>query len=184
MPPSLRPLPDNLVTPLLLHHDVAPPSPAPAPTPPWDGEVSRGDRFSLDRQSPTEISSLDSTDSTLVDSPRWDDSLFLQFLRSPSPQSRTPTRENDEDNEEKSHVAPTSDMLTTSANAGKEPQDDQRISAPPEGLSKIKIRLLVKPDPPPAPPGQRLSCVVLHASDCTKGRSGVGERRSLLRKNK
>lgn len=127
--------------------------------PPWDSEVSRGDRFSLDRQSPIEILSLDSTDSTLVDSPRWNDSLFLQFLRSPSPDTGAPSRDDeddDDDEEEKSHVAPASDMPPTSANAGKGSRDDQKTNTPPEGLSEISIRLRVKPDPPSAPPRTKI----------------------------
>lgn len=148
---------DDTVTPLLLRHDVAPLSPAPitASAPPWDSEVSRGDRFSLDRQSPIETSSLDSPDSSLVDSPRWDDSLFHHFLRSPSPESGRSAEDNADEEGQKENGVPEYSRLSSSADAEKV-RNDQPTEPPSEKPNRIRIRLRVKPEPPPAPPATKV----------------------------
>lgn len=53
-----------------------------ASSPPWDDGEPTANWFDLDHKSPTAISSRDST---LLDSPRYDENLFSQLLRSPSP---------------------------------------------------------------------------------------------------
>ena len=153
--PSLLSHPDDPVKRLPFHNDVALPSPAVTESaPPCHGEVNHWDRLSVDWKSPTETSSLDSTDSTLIDSPRWDDSLFSHFLRSPSPDGERTSQDDDDDDddEQKNNCAPDSDVPPSSANVGMASWGDQTIDALPGGLNKVSIRLRVKPDPPPALP--------------------------------
>ena len=117
---------------------------------PGEGEVIHGDPLDLDLVSPKEISLFDSTDSTLANSPQWDDCLFAQFVRSPSPESgRTLQDEPVTQEIQDGRGVPDSDVHLSSASAGKGPRAGQGIDAPPVKLNKVSIRLRVQPKPPP-----------------------------------
>ena len=104
----------------------------------WESEMTYGDCLNSDLMSSTETSLLDSTDSTLVNSPRWKDDLFGQCIRSPSPESERIL----EDKPFREYGGATnSSAPPTSADARKESRGLQRTHQPPKGLNKVSIRL-------------------------------------------
>ena len=122
--------------------DLTEPSPAAATesAPPLDGGESRWfvDEVDLGQRSPIE---LQSCDSTLIDSPRSDDSLFSQFIHSPSP-DRVSTST---DAKQRSINAPDSNLPLRDTDQDRITWHDQGTDQPLEARNKIRIRLRVKP---------------------------------------
>ena len=117
-----------------------PPASSTESPPPRDGGESCWfvDKLDLDHVSPVEFRSCDST---LVDSPRCDDSLFSQFIRSPSPDCVSTST----DAKHGGSKAPDSGRLSSDSDQDRIAWHDQRTDRPLEASNKVRISLRVKP---------------------------------------
>lgn len=117
-----------------------PPAAVAEPPPPRDGGETcwSVDQVDLDHMSPVELWSCDST---LIDSPPYDDSLFSQFMRSPSPDCVSIST----DAKQGAINAPDSDLLSSNTDQDRIVWHDQEPCHPREACNKIRIHLQVKP---------------------------------------
>ena len=118
----------------------APPAAVMESPPPRDGGEGCWfiDKLDLDHVSPVE---LQSCDSTLIDSPRCDDGLFSQFLRSPSPDYVSIPRDADHGLTK----APDSGLSSGDTDQDRIAWHNQKTEHTLEAGNKIRIHLRVKP---------------------------------------
>ena len=118
---------------------------------------------------PSAKSPIDSDDSTLLNSPVWNDSLFDQYLRSPSPEGGAAlvNDQTQEDMKPESWLDPT---RLPDVNFGDGAFNTQK---PNDAGGKINIRLRLGVEPTPAPPATK---IVLRCA--TQQRKGQHKRRT------
>ena len=133
--------------PLPVRGDVAsstPASPSESRLPEEAAEVTCRAQFNLDYILPAGTSSLDSTESTLLNSLTWDESLFDQYLHSPSPEVESSLMDEKMQRDLKPDSEPNQGLAPSGANVGNCFCNAQKPEA---ASSKIHIRLRVEPIP-------------------------------------
>ena len=159
----------------LIDEHVSPPHASSDPSPLKEADVMGFGAQSNFNDTSSAKSPVDSDDSTLLNSPVWNDSLFDQYLRSPSPAGGAAlvNDQTQEDMKPESGLDPT---RLPDVNFGDGAFDTQK---PNDARRKISIRLRLGVEPTPAPPATK---IVLRCA--TQQRKGQHERKTKSLKMK
>ena len=159
----------------LIDEHVSPLHASSDPSPLKEADVMGFGAQSKFNDTPSAKSPIDSDDSTLLNSPVWNDSLFDQYLRSPSPEGG-PALVNDQTQEDMKPESGLDPTRLLDVNFGDGAFNTQK---PNDAGGKISIRLRLGVEPTPAPPATK---IVLRCA--TQQRKGQHERRTKSLKMK